>query len=750
MKISYKIATIFLIATLICGILPLINLPTIVKADPITRYVPTGYLTIQEAVDAASPGDTIIVENGTYAGAIVNKNVTIVGGSGGVSNIASGVPYKVSGSLYTAFRLDADADGARIINFTINCNSSEGFYFAVFGRNADGVIVDSLVVDDAVQGITNWGGSYWEITNNVLNNTEAAGGGGMAIWLGATPPSYPVCSGNLVQNNIITASATAPDYTCPGIGVGLDLRYGAYDSLNGSEDISNNQILYNNITAPGALNGVGIEIGVLGLEDNATKITATLGLIHDNIIQSNNIDGADMGVYFYTVANLTIQQNEIKNCNEGIHIKDGISGIAINYNNIFGNGVGINNTAGETVDARYNWWGSPFGPTASPPAGDKVIGNVDYAPWLIEEYPPAVLVPKLYVDPETKEIWTPAECTEFSVEVVIENVTDLYGFEFKLTWNSSLIELVEQHIKVDEIWTHYFVAHNETWHESDCTDWYWLAASATAPMTTGFNGTAILVELIFHIKYDPCYPDACSTPIHFLDVKLSNSNADPIPIWVQDGLYHIWSSKPKLEINPASTEVNKYQDFSVEIWLRNATKVYSYAFKVCYNTTILDVANVVIHEGFLLGPYLIKSLQINETEGSVYVELQEADNAPPANGDGLLVTITFRVTEAAIWKKCQNSTLYSLIEFKSWKLDVKCPEPRILEGGFVNVSNATYWYTPVPGDVNSDGVVNVVDMRMVAMKWCNTDPETLNLLDLNCDGHVDIYDLVLVAKHLTP
>jgi hypothetical protein len=721
----------------------------VVMADT-TLNVPADYETIQDAISAASSGDTIIVAVGTYAGAVVDKNVTIIGGLGGVSIITSGVPYKVGGTLYSAFRLDATADGAKIKGFAINCNSSEGFYFAVFSRNADNVIVDSLVVNDAVQGITNWGGSNWEITNNVLTNTEAAGGGGIAIWLGATPPSYPVCSGNLIQSNTITASATAPDYTCPGIGVGLDLRYGAYDYLTGSEDISNNQILYNNITAPDALNGVGVEVGVLGLEGNATKIAATLGIVHDNIIQGNNIEGADLGVYLYTVTNLEIVENEIKNCNEGVHIEDDISGITINYNNIFGNGVGINNTAGETIDARYNWWGSQFGPTASPPAGDKISGYVDYAPWLIEQYPPAVLVPKLYVDPETKEVWTPAECTEFNVTIVIEGVTDLYGFESKLTWNSSLINLVRINVKVNQIWTDYFIAHNETWHDPDGTDWYWLAASATAPTTKGFDGTAILVELTFHIKYDPCYPDACSTPIHFVDIKLSDSNADPIPIWVQDGSYQIRSSKPKLEIRPASTTINKYQDFPVEIWLHNATKVYSYTFEVCYDTTILDVANVVIHQGFLPGPYLIKSLQINEIEGSVYVELQEADNAPPANGDGLLATITFRVTEVAIWKKDQNNTLHSLIEFESWKLDVKCPEPRILEGDLVGIENAEYWFIPVPGDVNSDGVVNVVDLRMVAMKWGSADPEILKLVDLNCDSNVDIYDLVLVAKQLTP
>ena len=340
-----KHVVLLMISVFLISILSVVAMIIPASASPTEIHVPTDYPTIQAAIGNASSGDTIIVSAGTYAGAIVDKNVTIIGGSGGATIITSGVPYKVGSTLYTAFRLDATADGAEIRSFAINCNSTGGFYFAIFSRDADSVTIDSLAVNDAVQGITNYGGSDWQITNNVLNNTEAAGGGGIAIYLGVLPPTYPVCSRNLIQNNTITATATAPDYTCPGIGLGVDMRGKDLNVLTGSEDMSNNQILNNSITAPGALNGVGIEIGVIGLGGNVTKIAALLGKIHDNTVRGNTIEGADMGVYFYTVANLTIQQNEIENCNEGIHIKDGSDGNIINYNNIFGNTIGINMSA---------------------------------------------------------------------------------------------------------------------------------------------------------------------------------------------------------------------------------------------------------------------------------------------------------------------------------------------------------------------------------------------------------------------
>ena len=370
-----------------------------IHASPATIIVPDDESTIQDAITAASSGETILVKAGTWVGAVVNKSVKILGGYlGGESTIISGVPYKLGSTLETAFRLDAGADGAEIRDFTINCNSLANFYFAVFSRGIDDVIVDFLIVNGAVQGITNWGGSNWEITNNLLNRTVAAGGGGIGVLLGATPPTYIVCSGNLVQHNTVVATATAAAYTTPGIVLALDLRYGAYDDLTGNEDLTGNKILDNQVAATGSDNTVGIEVGVIGLEGNATRIAATLGLIHDNVIRGNVLDGADLGVYFYTVADLMILRNEIKNCDEGIHIEDGSSGNIIHCNNIFANTIGLNNTSGVLVDAENNWWGDPSGPSGvGPGSGDAVSDNVDYDPWETS-YPACVPV---------GGVWTP-------------------------------------------------------------------------------------------------------------------------------------------------------------------------------------------------------------------------------------------------------------------------------------------------------------------------------------------------------
>jgi hypothetical protein len=65
--------------------------------------------------------------------------------------------------------------------------------------------------------------------------------------------------------------------------------------------------------------------------------------------------------------------------------------VTINNSNIAGNGgFGVQNLADSPVNAHFNWWGSPDGPTA--PGGDGVSGDVDTsfflrAPAIIGERP---------------------------------------------------------------------------------------------------------------------------------------------------------------------------------------------------------------------------------------------------------------------------------------------------------------------------------------------------------------------------
>jgi len=69
----------------------------------------------------------------------------------------------------------------------------------------------------------------------------------------------------------------------------------------------------------------------------------------------------------------------------GVYVCDG-SAVEARFNMIYGNAaLGVLNDGGQTVDALYNWWGSPAGPLhTSNVAGfrnNPVSDNVDFKPW---------------------------------------------------------------------------------------------------------------------------------------------------------------------------------------------------------------------------------------------------------------------------------------------------------------------------------------------------------------------------------
>jgi len=99
---------------LLVGILS-VPLAGVVQAEPNTIYVPDNYSTIQQAVNAANPGDTIVVRDGTYTENVnVNKDhLTIRSENGAETTIVRAENYNES-----AFEIEADY--VEISGFTIS------------------------------------------------------------------------------------------------------------------------------------------------------------------------------------------------------------------------------------------------------------------------------------------------------------------------------------------------------------------------------------------------------------------------------------------------------------------------------------------------------------------------------------------------------------------------------------------------------------------------------------------------------
>jgi hypothetical protein len=162
--------------------------------QPRTIIVPDDHPTIQEAINAASDGDTVFVRNGTYyEHVIVNKTLSLIG--------ESRVSTFVDGSN-NGYVVNVMADNVSISQFTLqNAGSSWS------GANVEGaagvLIQDNDIIDNHGGVWVRPGSLNTTISGNRIFNKQPSYADGIRLW----------SSGTLVVGNIITneSSAIGPD-----------------------------------------------------------------------------------------------------------------------------------------------------------------------------------------------------------------------------------------------------------------------------------------------------------------------------------------------------------------------------------------------------------------------------------------------------------------------------------------------------------------------------------------------------------
>lgn len=405
------------------------------------------------------------------------------------------------------------------------------------------------------------------------------------------------------------------------------------------------------------------------------------------------------------------------------------------------------------------WWSAPSGPLPHYPY-DYYFDNWDFNGAPQTQYMNSLQInftepmntvahylgkPAFFITPQTVIVDAPAECTYFEVNVTAANLVDLYGVDFKVTWNPDYIELVEVDVEVDEIWTQYFIGMNE-WNNT--VGWYHLVATSLdgAPDDPyGFNGTHKIVKLKFHIIYDPCWIVTdyyVDTPLTLTVISLADSNGQQIYPWnIHGGYYRINAIQPKIEMRPGLVIASeKDYVFTVEIWIVDAVKLHDWQAQIYFDTDHLDIIGLEIDTTFLTGPYEVFMYVKSDEYGYILIGvLQQQPGETLAYGEGRLATLTFKVHDTIFWTT-SYPILHSWIYFDWVTISVKCPNYYTINPSYLDIVDCEYKYIPIPGDVNMDGVVNVLDLQLVAADYGST-----TLYDLDEDADVDLFDLVLVA-----
>jgi parallel beta-helix repeat protein len=324
------------------------------RSSPTTITVPDDYPTIQAAVDAAAPGDTVYVRAGTYYENVkVNKTLSLVGENPQNTTIDGG-------GNWSADVVNVEADYVDVKGFTI--------------RNGSGYILEPHA------GITLNGANYCTVEeNNVENNW----------WDGIILDSS--CNSIVVRNNV---TADMMD----GIVVG---GHGYNDSvvgnnIGGNQDgvalgCSNTSVVGNNIS----YNMAGIFLG-----SDFNNIVGN-NMIHDfwgfwcegcnnNSIVGNNIaECTQYGFYFgFNCNNNSIVGNNVTDNNLAVYSHSGNN--IFYHDNFVGNTVqvigGFTNVWDDGYPAGGNYWSDYAGQDSyrGPYQNDTGSDGIGDAPYIID------------------------------------------------------------------------------------------------------------------------------------------------------------------------------------------------------------------------------------------------------------------------------------------------------------------------------------------------------------------------------
>lgn len=277
-----------------------------------THFVAAG-ASIQDAVDAAEPGDTVVVAAGTYSENVtIDKALTLQSKDGADVTIIDG------GSASGAFAVKVTASGVTIDGFTIKTGDSAAAsqYGIMLIEVADCVISHNTIVDNWY-GILIGSSSH---DNTVTHNTVASNQFGIHIGGGS-------------WSSIVTRNQLS------------DNTYGVFVTS------SSNNLLTNNVILSGT-RGVTFMSGSGGNTCSYNTITVTLFGVYDygntNYVDYNSITSDDKGIYAASSVSSYFRGNTITGCATGFYA-DGV-GHRIYWNNF------VDNTVQAQISHEANGW----------------------------------------------------------------------------------------------------------------------------------------------------------------------------------------------------------------------------------------------------------------------------------------------------------------------------------------------------------------------------------------------------------
>ena len=362
-KLIYLIAAIVILGLIVSGCLPVVppteqNESSSLTKVVGTRYVPCDgdplhtpcYTTIQAAINAAAPGDTILVAAGTYDGFIVGMKTSLT--------IQSSSTVIVQGvQVVTTNYGDRDAvifvkDSENIVleGLTIGPNTGQQTQkdYSVIYEYSSGEINNCSVSPGTVGDLNSVAIGVWDDSDITIDSCTIEGFGRIGVFF------YNGCTASVLNSTIIGQVYGGGGQVCYGIEVEAA-------AMANQVTITGNEIYNCDNTFSPAPQWGSSGILINGWLEYGPQEDSTV------IMENNDIHDNYGGIYV------------VKSSSSYAHC-----------NNIYDNrecGVESAKAYDDTTavfDATHNWWGHATGPfhSGNPGGiGDAVSDYVDYSNW---------------------------------------------------------------------------------------------------------------------------------------------------------------------------------------------------------------------------------------------------------------------------------------------------------------------------------------------------------------------------------
>jgi hypothetical protein len=280
---------------------------------------------------------------------------------------------------------------------------------------------------------------------------------------------------------------------------------------------------------------------------------------------------------------------------------------------------------------------------------------------------------------------------DFSVDINASGVSDLYGWEFKLGWNASLLGLVDVsegpflRSSGNTFFTYYL----------NTTDEHVVADCTLEGQIPGVGGNGTLATVMLHTA------NAGECSLNLYDPILLNSNEEQINCSTVGG-YGNFIIKRVSSVVPRKTIVGLSYSLNVNVTVGNPDN-HSETFNITLYANITTVGNITV------------------------------TNLP----NGTFTLITF------VWDTTGFSYGNYTVSAYAWPVPGETDTSSNCTDGNVTIT--------IPGDIDGDGYVFLGDLGLMAAAWTSTpgSPIWNPNADITDTGQVFLSSLGVMAQHWT-